>query len=188
MYIGGTLLLAMLDWRAGRDWRELLACSAAANLGGRTLGMGMADMTAMSRAAIWGLMLLMSIGAASGGTAGGMKTTTLLTVFRGAQSALNGRPVGRAMGIALASAGIYALVVLISFLLLLEQMPQVSADHVLFLTVSAASNVGLSDQALSPDPKAAFILCATMIVGRFAPLMILWWMADTTTGADLAVG
>jgi trk system potassium uptake protein len=188
MYIGGTLLLAILNWYGGRDWRELIVTSAAANLGSRTLGMGLANLTTMSRAAIWALMLLMAVGGASGGTAGGMKTNTLLTIFRGAQRSLSGRPIGRSMGIAVASVGIYSLLVLVPFLLLLQQMPQTTADHVLFLTISAASNVGLSDQALSPDPKVAFILCATMLIGRFAPLMILWWMADTTPDAELAVG
>jgi hypothetical protein len=46
----------------------------------------------------------------------------------------------------------------------------------------------LSHEPLSPDPLPAFVLCGTMIVGRFAPLMLIWWMADTTSDAELAVG
>jgi hypothetical protein len=39
------------------------------------------------------------------------------------------------------------------------------------------------------DQKGLFFAySAIILVGRMAPLMILWWMADTTTDAELAVG
>jgi hypothetical protein len=39
------------------------------------------------------------------------------------------------------------------------------------------------------DEKGLFFAySAIILVGRMSPLMVLWWMADTTSDADLAVG
>ena len=62
------------------------------------------------------------------------------------------------------------------------------ADHVLFLAISALSNVGLSHNLVQLSPAGPFILSAAMLAGRMTPLLILWWMADTTPEADVAVG
>jgi len=191
MYIGGTILLMILNWTGEADagaLRSRLVSSSAAAVASRTGGMGLVEPERMTRAAVWGVMLLMAVGGASGGAAGGIKTSSLVEVFRGVRGALLGRAVRRSFGIAACWVGMYLLLVLVSLLLLLRVMPQIPADRVLFLAVSAASNVGLSHEPLSPDPLAAFVLSGTMIVGRFAPMMVIWWMADTTKDAELAVG
>ena len=35
---------------------------------------------------------------------------------------------------------------------------------------------------------ALYTLSLTMLAGRMIPVMILWWMADTNRGAEVAVG
>ena len=187
-YLGGTILLMALNNWAGESWRELILTSSAGAVGARTAGLGLASPGTMVRAAPWGVMILMALGGASGGTAGGIKSNSIVEIFRGVKSALRGGKPGRSLGIALSWVGIYFGLVMVAGLALLRLMPQTGPEKTVFLAVSAASNVGLSYEALSPDPIPAFVLSATMIVGRFAPLMILWWMADTTSDAELAAG
>jgi hypothetical protein len=62
------------------------------------------------------------------------------------------------------------------------------ADNTLFDAISALSNVGFTASPLMDQKGLFFAYSAIILVGRMAPLMILWWMADTTTDAELAVG
>jgi Trk-type K+ transport system membrane component len=197
IYLCGTAALIIVGTWAGtyfdssttpQAWRDLVTTSAAAGVASRTGGMGLVALEHLGRPAVWLVMLLMFIGGASGSTAGGVKTTTLVELYRGARRALAGEICGRGFGIALSWLGGFILLELLALLLLLHQLPQAPADHVLFLVISAASNVGLNYAPLNPDPIVAYLLCATMLIGRFAPLMVLWAMADTTTDAELAVG
>ncbi|HUB25082.1 MAG TPA: potassium transporter TrkG [Tepidisphaeraceae bacterium] len=189
IYVAGTAaLLAIGLWSPHeRDLRGLLAQSAAVTVVSRTAGMGLVNYSQLTRPAIWLVMLMMAAGACSGGTAGGVKLTTLHEIFRGVRRLLIGQPIGRAFAIALAWVGGYLLLVLAAVILLSHQMPEMAGDQILFDAISAASNVGAAPAPLDPDPGTAFALVATMLVGRFAPLMFIWWMADTTRDADLAV-
>ena len=63
-----------------------------------------------------------------------------------------------------------------------------SADRLLFLSVSAASNVGLSQDPVSMTGPGLYTLSAVMLAGRVAPVLVLWWMARTTRDSALAVG
>jgi trk system potassium uptake protein len=186
-YVGGTAILAALELNRGQSLNELIPASAAAAIGSRTAGMGLAAVEHLSRPAIWVLMILMAVGGASAGTAGGIKTTTITEVFRGVRRALSGQSIGRPFGIAASWLGGYCMLVLAALILLLQRMPDTPADQVLFTTVSAASNVGLAFAPINPEPVTAYVLSATMLIGRFAPMMVLWWMADTTHDADIAV-
>jgi trk system potassium uptake protein len=187
LFVGGTIVLLALNYDSAQNWPQSIATSAAANVGCRTAGMGLVDLDHFTRPAVWSVMLLMTIGAASGGTGAGIKCNTLAEVFRGVRSALNGRPVTRAFGIACSWVAMYALLVFLALVLLLKLLPETPADHVLLLAISAASNVGLTYDRLTYDQATAYVLCATMITGRMAPMIVLWWMADTTS-TDIAVG
>jgi trk system potassium uptake protein TrkH len=188
LYIGGTIVLVLLNSYDWTQWRELALTSGAAAVGSRTAGLGLVEPGKMVRAAPWAVMLLMLIGACSGGTGGGVKCNTILVIFKGVRAALRGHKVPRAFGIAACWVGMYAALVLLTLFALLRGMEQTAPDRLIFLSISAASNVGLSFDPLSPDPLPAFVLCGTMIVGRFAPLMFIWWMADTTRDAEMAAG
>lgn len=193
IYVAGTLLLITLGLWAdptirGSALRDLVASSAAAAVSSRTAGMGLTAISQLSRPAVWVVMLFMCIGASSAGTAGGIKTTTLVQLYRGIRRALTGQTVSRAFGIAAVWVAGYFLLILLALLSLLQHLPQMAADRVLFTVISAASNVGLTDEPLNPDRPAAFILCAVMLSGRLLPMIVLWWMADTCIYTDLAAG
>lgn len=167
--------------------RYMLLSSSAASINSRTAGFPFEYTDMLARVSQWVLLVLMVIGANPASTGGGLKATTALQLFRGARDALLRRRVPRAFGIAATWLGIYALIVALGFALLLWQVPQLPADKLLLLSVSAASNVGLSHDALSLVVGPLYTLSLVMIAGRIAPLIILWWMARTTDDAELLV-
>lgn len=192
VYVGGFVVLLVLRWpgeaASAERWREVLISCAAMSINSRTLGLPLEWATYLSRPVQWVLMVLMTIGAASAGTAGGLKVNTIAELFRGTTRILRGQPATRGFGIAIVWTGVYFGIVLIAMLLLLHHVSEIPADRALFLTISAVSNTGLSHDQLSIVGDGLYTLTATMFAGRVVPLLILWWMADTTTNADVAVG
>ena len=65
---------------------------------------------------------------------------------------------------------------------------QLPADRLLFLAISATSNVGLSHDALSINGVALLALSLAMTLGRIVPVMILWWMVRTVRDEEIAIG
>jgi len=197
-FIGATILLfAARSWAGnypsdtpyrGQQIRELLAASAAGAINTRTAGMALEDLTRLSRIVIWSMIGLMAIGAASAGSAGGIKTTTLFEIFRGVRRALSNQPPGRLFGIALVWLAAYCLTATIALLLLLQKLPETPPEKILFNVISALSNVGLSHERLTLDPFYGYVLSVTMLIGRLGPLTILWWIVDTAPDADSLVG
>jgi trk system potassium uptake protein TrkH len=170
------------------DFRSLVASSSAAAINSRTLGMPLEMAHQWPRFMQWFVVLLMMIGGSSGGTAGGLKTTTVVALFRGTLAVLRGQLPGRQFGIALCWLGLYLLMAFIGLVLLLGAEPQLEGDKLAFMTISGLSNVGLALDIVNITARGSYILSALMLCGRMVPLLILWWMADTTRDADLAVG
>jgi Trk-type K+ transport system membrane component len=81
---------------------------------------------------------------------------------------------------------VYFALVFAGLLLLLWRAADMAADRLLFLTVSAASNVGLAHDPVSIVGPGLYTLCALMLAGRVAPVFVLWWMARSAD-ADVAV-
>jgi Trk-type K+ transport system membrane component len=101
LFILGSLMLFALGWPEIWD-HTTLAISAAANaINARTAGFPIEYSVGAGRTSSWLVMLLMMIGAAPAGTAGGIKLTTIAQLHRGTNDLLDGNPIGRAMGIAL---------------------------------------------------------------------------------------
>jgi Trk-type K+ transport system membrane component len=76
----------------------------------------------------------------------------------------------------------------ITMMMLLITEPQMPADRLLFLSFSAVGNVGLSHDPLTVSDGGLYVLSASMLAGRIAPVLILWWMATTTAAPEIAVG
>ncbi|HLL87972.1 MAG TPA: hypothetical protein VK324_01590 [Tepidisphaeraceae bacterium] len=157
-------------------------------LNARTLGLPFAAGSDWPRLTPWIVAVVMAIGASPGGTGGGIKTTTLVALTGGVRRALRGEAPGRITGIAAVWLLSYAGVVFATFLALLSTEPQAGADQLLFLAVSAASNVGLSADPVSIVGPGLYALSAAMLLGRVLPLVVLWWAATTVDDAELAVG
>jgi trk system potassium uptake protein len=193
LYIIGVVLILALN-QAGHGWlnwsraHDQLPASSALAIESRTGGMPIASVEDLTQPARWMIVVLMIIGGGSAGTAGGVKVTTFVELFRGLRKLLAGENPGRPFAIAGVWLGVYAGIVLAAILLLSYVGGNDTGDNVLFNAVSAAGNVGFSAAGV-PDQKSLFFAySAIVLVGRMAPLMVLWWMADTTREAELAVG
>jgi trk system potassium uptake protein TrkH len=193
VYIVGVLLLFLIQWPGSTDsiepWRNAAMLASRQTINARSAGFPFALGPGVVQ---WATILLMIIGASSAGTAGGVKVTTLATIAGGTRRALRGgdeRAEGlRPSAIALIWLGIYLLLLTASALTLVATEPQMHADRLLFLAASGLGNVGLSHDPVSLSETGWYVLSATMLVGRVAPVMILWWMAETTPSAVVAVG
>jgi trk system potassium uptake protein TrkH len=188
IYLIAIGLIAMIETPTDSlDRRQALTLASSEVLNGRTLGLPMESLNLLSRASQWIIMLVMAIGASPAGTGGGIKTTTLYLFFRDSSRLLRGKVVGRIFGVACAWMGVYVLIVLITTILLVMNYPQEPGERLLFLAVSAASNVGTSHAPLTLTGPGLYILSLAMFLGRFLPLGILWWSAKYAAGADVAV-
>ena len=180
LYLGGFVVFALLQWpgfsfntasETWLAWQHDLASSSAAAINARTAGLPFEHAYLFPRAMQWVLIVLMMIGSSSAGTGGGLKTTTVAELVRGPWLALRGQRVGRGFGIAAAWLGIYLLIGFVCLLLLLWAQPQMPADRLLFITISAVSNVGMSHDPVSITGFGMDVLSATMLAGRLAPLL-----------------
>jgi len=189
VYLVAVVWFGVLRWAAGSGGWEAMASSSAVAINARTAGLPLENLDDLPRIMRWLIVPLMIVGAGSGGTAGGLKLTTLAHLFTGVRRSLRGETTGRPFAIAATWAGIYGLVVVVAFLSLLQVTGgRLPADRLLFDSISAVSNVGLSPGPVTLVGAELFILGSAMVVGRLAPLMILWWMAETTQDAEMAVG
>jgi trk system potassium uptake protein TrkH len=154
----------------------------------RTAGFNTLDIGAMTPPALFLLMVLMFIGAAPGGTGGGIKVTTfgitiaaLWATVRGGQDAaifkrrLSPELIARAFFISLIA---FLAVNGVAALLLITEERQLLPT--LFETISAAGTVGLSTgEGGAPisltghfSPLGKLLVVATMYMGRLGPLTL----------------
>jgi trk system potassium uptake protein TrkH len=180
----GALGYALLEWRASLDGLTVLDKLTNAlfqSVTTRTAGFNSVDVMLMQPATILMVMVLMFIGAAPGGTGGGIKVTTLAVLTaaipeivgpRGGAT-LFGRSIApailqRAATITVGAAMAAALALFV--LLMSETAP---FEILAFEVISALGTVGLSlglTPNLSVTGKAVII--ATMFIGRVGPLTL----------------
>jgi trk system potassium uptake protein len=177
--------------RGGFTWdtiRSNLPSSSALAIESRTGGLPIAAISDLTQPARWLIVVLMAIGASPAGTGSGLKTTTLIELTRGTRKLLRGQYPGRSFAIAFVWLAVYLALALAAVLLLAYVSGGDSGDNVIFSAISALSNVGFTLAPVMDEKSLFFAYSAIILVGRMAPLMILWWMAESTTDAELAVG
>jgi trk system potassium uptake protein TrkH len=198
----GCALMEVLDlesvgWRKAqggywpalrRLWPKVLTGASITSINARTAGLSVLPVYDFPRTMSFFVMMLMAVGASPGGTGGGLKTTTVYELITAPRRLLRGEGASRTLGIAATWLGVYLIAVGAFQLLLLWADPGLPPDRLLFIVISALSNVGLSHDIISMTKSSLLLVSAAMFLGRIAPLLILWWMADTTRDAELAVG
>ncbi len=127
-------------------------------------------------------IVLMFIGGSPVGTAGGIKTVTLIVLIRSALSVIRNdnevnifhrniskHSIDKAVGVTV----MFACILILSTTLLSYFMPEVSLLDILYETTSALATVGLS-RALTPSLPAIgkLIIIATMYLGRIGPISL----------------
>jgi trk system potassium uptake protein TrkH len=192
IYLACAVLLLAVQWPGSNGhfpvWRSTIADSSNLAINARTAGLPFDAISDLPQAATFLLILMMVIGASPGGTGGGLKVTTLSLLSRGTLDTIQGEPAGRRFGTALIWLSVYVGMLVVSTLGLLITEPDMHLDRTLFLAASALGNVGLSHNPVSASNPGLYVLSATMILGRVAPMMMLWYVLDTTPDTQVAVG
>jgi Trk-type K+ transport system membrane component len=189
VYLALFVVLILLQTPAPfGDAKPILVSAAEQSLNSRSAGFAFEYASALPQAITFVLVLSMIIGASPGGTGGGMKVTALAVVADGTRSVLKGNPPGRRFAVAILWMAIYLGLLAIVTVALLMTDPEIHLDRTLFLAASALGNVGLSHNPIDASSNGIYVLCAAMLVGRVAPVLMLWYVIDTTPDANVAVG
>jgi trk system potassium uptake protein TrkH len=189
-YILGVALLSPWWQHAGADtttFASKLASGSALAIDSRSTGFPLVSIANLSRPQQWLLIGFMLIGAAPASAAGGMGVTVLHHFFRGAARALKRQPGLRITGIAAIWIVIYLILVGLTLLALLGTVGDQPADRLVFLAASSVGAVGLAHEPITITGPGLYILSTAMVLGRTAPLLILWYAAKTTNDADVGV-
>lgn len=190
--IGALLVLALEHNNTaltGPFWERLME-SFFVSVTARTAGFNTTDTSQLTNATLLIVILLMAIGASPGSTGGGMKTTTLATLFAVLYSRGRNRPRVELMERSLSvetqakafatTAGFFLVTIIAMILLQVTELYHLSptahrGDFLkqLFEVVSALGTVGLSTGItadLSTGGKLVIIAC--MYIGRCGPAML----------------
>jgi trk system potassium uptake protein TrkH len=184
-------LVACVPWdqiNSSRSAATNLAVGSAMSLNTRTTGFALISISNLARVTQWLILCMMIVGAAPGGAAGGVKFTTLFNLTRGIHRSIRGQAAGHTFAIAAVWAAGYGLLILTVLLILLGIHPEMPADHLLFVCVSAVGTVGLSQNPITITGGGLIVLSIAMLVGRLAPLLVLWWCAAEPEPDAVAVG
>ncbi len=178
----GLILMLMSMSRMDVPVTEALASASVNAVNARGTGWSVEPLSGLPRAVQGALTGLMSVGAVVGGTAGGIGLLTLYAIGAGARATLAGRIAPRATVFALLWLGAFIVTVFVTFLILLGTESTLAPDRVLFLSVAAVSNVGMSHEPLSITGTGLWTLSLAMLVGKFLPLALLLGVTKIEAG------
>lgn len=180
--IGFLVIFVAEKWPKGTAlYDKILISSFQAISASTTDGYNSVDIGSMSAASLTILIVLMFIGASPGSTGGGMKTTTLGTLFAAIKSFFQGKPAAQFLHRELPSESVlkafslFTLFVGIAFVDITIMAITESASYLqtLFEIISALGNTGLSTGITSTlSFWGKLILTITMFIGRVGPLTI----------------
>jgi len=161
---------------------KLLTCLFQSVSAFTTVGFNTCDISLLSPAPIFLIILLMIIGASPSGTGGGLKSTTFIALYSQMKSILKGKSEVTYLGVripqhrlttATANFFFYISVIFISVFLLLSIEPMNDTRDILFEAISALGTVGLSVGETSQlTVLSKIIICALMFLGRIGPLSL----------------
>ena len=186
LLVAGTGLMLLAEWRNPATLGPMsvpskLLAGFFQGVMPRTAGFNSIDVSSMNPGTWLGSDVLMFIGGGSGGTAGGIKVTTVAVLLAVLWSELRGdpdatafdrriAPVVQRQALAVASLSLGA--VLLAAVTMTITSP-FSADEVLYEVVSAFATVGLSTGITADlSPANQLILVALMFAGRLGPITL----------------
>lgn len=188
LIVGGTVGFAFLEWNnpatlGGMTAGDKIVNSLFQSISARTAGFNTVDLASMSSITKCMLCVLMFIGAAPGGTGGGIKVTTFSVILVTVASVVTGREdaqifrrridkktVYQALSIAMLSLGVVIFVTLVVFFNCGEV---ISPLDCLYEVVSAFGTVGCSVGVTGQmHPLALIITMITMFIGRVGPVSL----------------
>lgn len=186
LLLGGFVATALTEWNgalAGHDVKTKLLAAFFHSVSTRTAGFNSIDIAALHPNSLIITDLLMFIGGGPGGTAGGMKITTMAVILavlvaevRGDEHVLvhKRRIPNRAVRQAMAVTVLAALLVIVALMAIMAMAPQIHTMNLTFEVISAFATVGLST-GITPDlPQSAqLVLVVLMYAGRIGPVSLV---------------
>jgi len=180
--MGGIIILISEKWSVSMSSYDRILISFFQSISASTTdGFNSIDIGAMSAASLTVLMILMFVGASPGSTGGGIKTTTLGTLFVSVKSYLQDK---RTVNIferelplktIIKASSVFCLFIIVVFVdvIILANTEKASYIQTLFEIISALGNTGLST-GITPDLTTIgkVVLTITMFIGRVGPLTI----------------
>lgn len=182
LLIVGTILLKLTE---NISWLGAFFFSTSA----RTAGFSTYSLSTFTNAGLFVLIILMFIGASPGSTGGGIKTTTLFTLYKSIYSTSTNRLCVAfkrkiPLGVILKSFNITILalfVICIGTFTLSILESNYTFMQLLFEVTSAFGTVGLST-GITPDLSdlSKFIISLIMFIGRLGPMTIatIWYFKE----------
>lgn len=184
----GTVFFAMLEWNRPSTLGPMnvfdkISNSLFQSVTCRTAGFNSVDLGGIGNVTKLMMIMLMFIGAAPGGTGGGIKITTLSVIIVAVMSVIAGKndatirnrridqkTVYKSMAIFILS----ALAVLISAMIVFFNTgPEINEINSVFETTSAFATVGLSVGVTAMmNPIAKIVTMITMFLGRVGPISL----------------
>lgn len=194
LLVANFVFIAAFEWNgalAGLSWADHIHNAWFQSITLRTAGFNSIEFGALRSETLLIMMMSMFIGGSPGGTAGGIKTTTLAVLVLSIVGAIRG---GRGISVfgrsvstttvdraaAIATLGTLALFVSVLTLLLTQTMP---ASWTVFESVSAMATVGLSIGGTGVlDSVGKLIIAFSMFAGRVGPLSLFAFLATRESG------
>jgi len=180
--VGTAIIMFSEKWPTQTSFRERVLVSSFQTISASTTdGFNSIDISKMSVTSLFLLILLMFIGASPGSTGGGIKTTTLGVIILSVWARMTGKKEitfqKRTIAAEIIEKALMIfflfMAVLIFDLLVLTLSEQAGFLQILFETVSALGNTGLSmGITASLSHLAKVILSITMFIGRVGPLTL----------------
>jgi trk system potassium uptake protein TrkH len=185
LLVSGALAFLVLEWDrslAPLPWGDRLLASAFQSVTLRTAGFSTVDFSLVGTPTLLVCLVLMFVGGSPGGTAGGVKTTTVAVLALTFRAMLRTRADVEVYGRTIPPANVYraaavaaislALLLSLSFVLFAVE-PGLPFPNVLFEAVSAFGTVGLSlGTTPSLGPAGRLVVCALMFAGRLGPFTL----------------
>jgi len=188
LLVGGTIAFLFVEYRnaetlGGLSFADKLMVAWFQGVVPRTAGFNSIDYGQMTDAGLFITIALMFVGGSPGGTAGGIKTTTLRILFDCTKAVLRGKEevisyrreipntlILKAIGVVFGS----VMTVTVATTLMAISDPEIEFIRLFFEAVSAFATVGLSTGiTASVSTVAKLVLIATMYIGRVGILLLM---------------
>jgi trk system potassium uptake protein TrkH len=184
LILTGTLIFLLLEKNGVLNSYSIshkIIASFFQSITTRTAGFNTVNTGELTRATLLIFMILMFVGAGPGGTAGGIKITTLYIFIKSVFSMINSYPEVRAFGrkipddIVRKATAVFFISIILNFtaITLLCITEDFELKDIMFETVSAFGTVGLST-GITPflSKSGRIIIILLMFVGRLGPVTL----------------
>ena len=197
LIVSGTALFMLFerDTYNGMNFGQRLLASFFDAVTPRTAGFASTDCSTLSDSGYLLTVIYMFIGGGSGSTAGGIRVGTFAVIMTGMFAVFRGRRdinIGKRridyslLSQALAIFAAFLMCVVVSTLAIGTIQPDIAFERILFETVSALSNAGLSI-GLTPELNTAssLIIILLMYAGRVGILTLALALGEKKTAAEI---